>query len=262
MDFMAGELQQQLRAVTGGGGSGTEAPAEPPPVEEGMEMCRRLVLLSRTLSPRQLLKQEEDEEMAENVSKIHEMGHALTDATKQMGAPCVNGVCKQEGEDDETEDEKQEREEEEAAKQEEEEAEAAKQEETEEEKAERAEDEKQEREPGTEPATMLSRRLKRKGVLSAIKKVGRAVAAIDKAVTSFDKRLRKQESRPAAIGRPVRSPDKTLGGVLPDGGTPEQLVDAISKMADETNDPKVAEALRKEAATLSIKSIHREARSQ
>lgn len=251
LEFMAGELQQQLRAVSGGsGGLETPAPAE----AEGMEMCQRLIALQRALSPRQLAKQEDDEELMENLTKIHEIGHSLAKATLDMGAECPGGVCKQDDDDDDAAPAEGEGEGEGEGNGDDDDAEG-----------------KGRMVNGvwtntSTPKSPQPNRLRpyQQGdatrVLQAVQSVKQMVQDLKGSISGFDGRLRKQEQRPAEIGRAVTSPAKVLGGPEGSGHSTTAMSEQLTELADNQSDPKVAEALRRQAVTLTVKDIHREAR--
>lgn len=266
LEFMRGEFDQQLRAITGAG-----AAAAVPAATEILEQFQCLAEVLTTDQIARLGKQEEGEEededaeeLMENLGKIHKIGHSLVDATTEMGAECPDGVCKQEEETDEEreEREKQEAEDEEREAREKQEREDETDEEREAREKQEAEDEEEEKrgksaKAGKRPAAEGAEMRK---VAAGIAKVIAKVDEVKTVVDGFDKRLKKVERLPAPIGRSVTARNKAIGAGGAGGGEgDERTMEHLQKMAAKEPDPRVKETLLKEAATLSTRQVHREA---
>jgi hypothetical protein len=88
IDLLSEEFAQQVRSYVEPGG---------PAREVGMALVARVAGLEKALSPLQIQKLAEEPDLKENMTAMHEIGHALTKATMAMGAACKDGLCKAEG---------------------------------------------------------------------------------------------------------------------------------------------------------------------
>lgn len=200
-----------------------------------------------------LRKVSEEPDTKENMTAIHQMGHALVKATTIMGAECPDGVCKA-GEEEKPPEEKPKDE----GKEEKPEEKPAGGEE--EKPADEKEEEEEEENPFPKKGIATGSLQK---VLDAVATVGDQVKAqgaeiasvketmgkLPSQIESIEGRLQKIEKAPAPIGRPVSQPaDKALGGVIPE--SPVDKAALYSRMAQEETDPGLRQAWALKAAQL------------
>ncbi len=283
LEFVVNEFREVVRAVSAPEGTVTK---------EAQEALHKLAQMKALLTPTALQKVLTDEDTRKNLSAMHEMGHALTDATGIMGAACAKGICKEAspGEQPPGEEEKPPAKGEEPKK---------KEPPSEEEKVAGAGTTKGDagpdlagktpgaqtpgpdsgKTPGSTPGASAGssagtpegtpvtkvvvpevKKDEANPILQKLHEVGASIeAAVTKAVGALDERVKRIEEQPASIGRPVAPAvvEKTIGGA---GGaaavTPQALSAEIQKLADEETDPVIKQKLAMQAATLSTKAIH------
>lgn len=284
LDFILGEFQEVVRAISAPEGVVTK---------EAAAMLEQLTAIAKMLTPGALKKVMADEDTVKNLTAMHTMGHALTDATQLMGASCAKGICKVSGQGNEDAadnkpPDKGEPTDQTAPPQDKETGKPSDEEKVAgagTEKLDAAPDLDKEKAPGGKtdgpeggaPGRQPAPEGASVGKAAAPAKKGGeaeegeasrslrklqevvegAMAAVQKAVASIDARVKRVEDQPASVGRPVAAPvEKSIGGVggAQDAG-PAALSAALNKMAEEEPDPQLKMALSMKAATLGVKAI-------
>jgi len=225
LEWMAQEFAEQARTLAAPGGAATV---------EALAKVEQLIGIRRALDPVQLRKVVEDEGQAENLTKMHEIGHALCAATMAMGGECASKMCKAEGEEPPAEGEEEAPPEEVPAGEEGEET------------------------PPEEEETEKRRPAKGAGraVLVAVEKVAAAVKDMGGQVTALRQQVTEIGKTPAHVGREARPAEKVIGGAsTPTSSEFAAQSEALVKAAESEPNPEARDRLRKRAAELSIRAV-------
>lgn len=268
LDFIYGELQEQIRSLTG---------AEGEVMRSAQAALEKLLTLQKVLTPDQLKKVMSDADLNASVNAMHDMGDGIVKATHAMGVTgckAANPHAPDPDEPDEDDGEKPD------------ETKGAKPEHREERAAEKPVAEPGKAQPkdtpgdtgvtmpsGTSdverPSTGQQERVKEtksaevsEGLLKSLQEIADVLKGIPALLKSVDGRVKRIEKAPAPIGRPAAPAEKTLpGSPATDDSANEEavhkaVVAEIRKAAEAETDPLVRERLALKAATLAVKKVH------
>ncbi len=232
LDFLGSEFEQEVLSWTSGDGAA---------MKQAGAAFEWATTLSKALSPFQLRKLLDDEEMKANLDAVHRMGHGLVKASAAMGSDCPDGECESDGDEGDEGDEKKEKPGDGAV----------------------PPAEKDEKLAGAKPAGKAialpaeiagveSRSIAK--IVRAIEQVGEQVGAVKASVASLDERVNKIAALPAAIGRsPAVVREKEIGGVQIVNAADE--VSVLRKHADRQTDPAVKQAFHMAAAVAAAEKL-------
>jgi hypothetical protein len=258
LDFCGGAFRKQLASM------GAEVQ------RVATSELERFVQLPKVLTPAQLQRVMDEGELRENVSAMHGIGHALCDATMQMGGACEGNRCERVNDGEEEQPG--------APETKEPDNDGG----TPPPKKEEAEAEKKEKERLNAPAppapaapappapsapasaaaaAPVERSTTSNGndqVLQAIGRIEEQVkASVRSLIEPLDTRLRQVESTPSRIGLPPAAPvEKRLAGsTTPATPTPADDADTLTRLAATETDPARKAALLQRAAEETIRAM-------
>jgi len=234
----------------------------------------RFTQLPKVLTPAQLQRVMDEGELLANVSAMHGIGHALCDATMQMGGECEGNRCQRTNAGDgeqpppEAGDKGGEKPPPPPPKKEENAAgeNAAEEEEQKPKQRVAAPAPAPPAAPApAAPAPPVERTaIGTDQVLQAIGKEveAKVTAALSRLIEPIDSRLRQVESTPTRIGMPPAAPvEKVIAGSRTDSPTPTADAATLQRLAESETDPVQKQALLKRAATELIRAAQFAGRS-
>jgi hypothetical protein len=263
LDFCAGAFRDQLLSM--GGEAQRAATSE----------LERFTQLPKVLTPAQLQRVMDEGELQANVSAMHGIGHALCDATMQMGGECEGNRCQR------TNDGAGDGEQPPPAKEQPAGGDGGDPPPPPP-KEEGDEDPEKKKErvqppapapvaapaPAPAPATPAPGATERASnstdqVLQAVQAIeGKVTGAVKALIEPLETRLRQVESAPTRIGMPPAAPvEKTLAGSRTDATPPADDAATLQRLAETETDPVQKAALLRRAATETIRAAQLAGRS-
>jgi hypothetical protein len=260
LDFCADAFRTQLVSM------GTEAQ------RVATSDLERFTQLPKVLTPAQLQRVMDDSELLSNVSAMHGIGHALCDATMQMGGACEGNRCERVNDGEEAQPNPPETDEPDnnggtpPPKKEEQAAAAEEKKKTTQRVAAPIPAPPAAPAPApVAPAPPIERTaIGTDQVLQALgKQVEEQVtAALSRLIEPIDTRLRQVESAPTRIGRPPAAPvEKVIAGSRTDSPTSVDDAATLQRLAESETDPAQKAALLRRAATETIRAAQIAGRS-